>query len=180
MVKRKRQEGFAPNNAPYSAPKPKTPHHLRRDNQQRDTICHQCGEVGHWRRNCPVYLAELMKKKKLSQEASTLESEASGSVEDLELIQEEDTNPSVDTSLNHKEDDQEIDEPQSDINPIRRSIRTRRPTDRLCLYIDAEEHELGDLDEPANYKAAWLDPESKKCTDAMNLNAIHERQDVRP
>ncbi|GKE63306.1 hypothetical protein Tco_1513673, partial [Tanacetum coccineum] len=43
---------------------------------------------------------------------------ASGSVEDLELIQEEDTNPSIDTSLNHEEDDQEIDEPQSDINPI--------------------------------------------------------------
>ncbi|GJZ40320.1 retrotransposon protein, putative, ty1-copia subclass [Tanacetum coccineum] len=42
---------------------------------------------------------------------------ASGSVEDLEIIQEEDINPSVDTSLNHEEDDQEIDEPQSDINP---------------------------------------------------------------
>ncbi|GJX74685.1 retrotransposon protein, putative, ty1-copia subclass [Tanacetum coccineum] len=27
-----------------------------------------------------------------------------------------------------------------------RSTRTRRPTDRMCLYIDAEEHELGDLD----------------------------------
>ncbi|GJX82412.1 retrotransposon protein, putative, ty1-copia subclass [Tanacetum coccineum] len=45
-----------------------------------------------------------------------------------------------------EKDDQEIDEPQSDINPIRRSTRTRRPTDRLCLYVDAEEHELGDLD----------------------------------
>ncbi|GJZ47955.1 retrotransposon protein, putative, ty1-copia subclass [Tanacetum coccineum] len=74
-----------------------------------------------------------------------------------------------DTSLNHEEDDQEIDEPQSDINPIRRSTRTRRPTDRLCLYIDAEEHELGDLGEPANYKAALLDPESKKWLDAMNV-----------
>nr|GEW98674.1 retrovirus-related Pol polyprotein from transposon TNT 1-94 [Tanacetum cinerariifolium] len=73
------------------------------------------------------------------------------------------------TSLNHEEDDQEIDEPQSDINPIRRSIRTRRPTDQLCLYIDAEEHELGDLGEPANYKAALLDPESKKWLDAMNV-----------
>nr|GEW69141.1 retrotransposon protein, putative, Ty1-copia subclass [Tanacetum cinerariifolium] len=71
---------------------------------------------------------------------------ASGGVEDLELIQEEDTNPSVDTSLNHEEDDQEIDEPQSDINPIRRSTRTCRPTYRLCLYIDAEKHELGDLE----------------------------------
>ncbi|GKA16507.1 retrotransposon protein, putative, ty1-copia subclass [Tanacetum coccineum] len=102
-------------------------------------------------------------------ESKLLDLKASGSVEDLELIQEEDTNPSVDTSLNHEEDDQEIDEPQSDINPIRRSTRTRRPTDRLCLYIDAEEHELGDLGEPANYKAALLDPESKKWLDAMNV-----------
>ncbi|GKA90276.1 retrotransposon protein, putative, ty1-copia subclass [Tanacetum coccineum] len=102
-------------------------------------------------------------------ESKLLDLKASGSVEDLELIQEEDTNPSVDTSLNHEEDDQEIDEPQSDINPIRRSTRTRRPTDRLCLYIDAEEHELGDLGEPANYKAALLDPESKKWLDLMNV-----------
>ncbi|GJT92712.1 putative retrotransposon protein [Tanacetum coccineum] len=72
--------------------------------------------------------------------------EASGSLEDLEIIQEEDTHPSIDTSLNHEEDDLEMDEPQSDIIPIRRSTRTRRPTDRMCLYIDAEEHELGDLD----------------------------------
>nr|GEW02257.1 hypothetical protein [Tanacetum cinerariifolium] len=37
----------------------------------KDAICHQCGEVCHWRRNCPIYLAELMKKKKLSQGAIT-------------------------------------------------------------------------------------------------------------
>ncbi|GJX66637.1 retrotransposon protein, putative, ty1-copia subclass [Tanacetum coccineum] len=82
---------------------------------------------------------------------------------------EEDTNPSLDTSLNHEEDDQEINEPPSDINPIRRSIRTRRPRDRLCLYIDAEEHELRDLGEPANYKAALKDPESKKWLAAINV-----------
>nr|GEU47106.1 zinc finger, CCHC-type [Tanacetum cinerariifolium] len=102
-------------------------------------------------------------------ESKLLDLKASKSVEDLELIQEEDTNPSVDTSLNHEEDDQEIDEPQSDINPIRKSSRTRRAPDRMCLYIDAEEHELGDLGEPANYKAALLDPESKKWLDAMNV-----------
>ncbi|GJT43758.1 retrotransposon protein, putative, ty1-copia subclass [Tanacetum coccineum] len=102
-------------------------------------------------------------------ESKLLDLKASGSVEDLELIQEEDTNPSVETSLNHEEDDQEIDEPQSDINPIRRSTRTHRPTDQLCLYIDTEEHELGDLGEPANYKAAFLDPESKKWLDAINV-----------
>nr|GEY22980.1 hypothetical protein [Tanacetum cinerariifolium] len=44
-------------------------------------------------------------------ESKLLDLKVSGSVEDLELIQEEDTNPSVDTSLNHEEDDQEIDEP---------------------------------------------------------------------
>nr|GEW50682.1 hypothetical protein [Tanacetum cinerariifolium] len=102
-------------------------------------------------------------------ESKLLDLKASGSVKDLELIQEEDTNPSVDTSLNHEEDDQEINEPQSDINPIRKSSRTRRTPDRMCLYIDAKEHELGDLGEPANYKAALLDSESKKWLDAMNV-----------
>ncbi|GJZ51127.1 retrotransposon protein, putative, ty1-copia subclass [Tanacetum coccineum] len=102
-------------------------------------------------------------------ENEVIDHEASGSLEDLEIIQEEDTHPSLDTSLNHEEDDQEIDEPQSDINPIRRSTRTRCPTDRLCLYVDAEEHELGDLGEPANYKAALLDPESDKWLNAMNV-----------
>ncbi|GJY02588.1 retrotransposon protein, putative, ty1-copia subclass [Tanacetum coccineum] len=87
----------------------------------------------------------------------------------LEITQEEDTHPSIDTSLNNEEDDLEIDEPQSDIIPIRRSTRTRRPTDRMCLYIDAEEHELSDLGEPANYKVALLDLESDKWLNAMNV-----------
>ncbi|GJU79721.1 retrotransposon protein, putative, ty1-copia subclass [Tanacetum coccineum] len=39
----------------------------------------------------------------------------------------------------------------------------------MCLYIDAEEHELGDLGEPANYKAALLDPKSDKWLNAMNV-----------
>ncbi|GJZ32987.1 retrotransposon protein, putative, ty1-copia subclass [Tanacetum coccineum] len=102
-------------------------------------------------------------------ENSLITQEASGSLEDLEIIQEEDTHPSIDTSLNHEEDDLEIDEPQSDIIPIRRSTRTRNAPNRMCLYIDAEEHELGDLGEPANYKAALLDPESDKWLNAMNV-----------
>ncbi|GJR92396.1 retrotransposon protein, putative, ty1-copia subclass [Tanacetum coccineum] len=102
-------------------------------------------------------------------ENSLTTQEASGSLEDLEIIQEDDTHPSIDTSLNHEDDDLEIDEPQSDIIPIRRSTRTRRPTDRMCLYIDAEEHELGDLGKPANYKATLLDPESDKWMNAMNV-----------
>nr|GEZ10537.1 zinc finger, CCHC-type [Tanacetum cinerariifolium] len=57
-------------NASFSS-KPKTPPPPKKDNPAKDAICHQCDEVGHWRRNCPVYLAELMKKKKLSHGAST-------------------------------------------------------------------------------------------------------------
>ncbi|GKB95710.1 retrotransposon protein, putative, ty1-copia subclass [Tanacetum coccineum] len=102
-------------------------------------------------------------------ENSFITQEASESLEDLEIIQEEDTHPFIDTSLNHEKDDLEIDEPQSDIIPIRRSTRTRRTTNHMCLYIDAEEHELGDLGEPANYKDALLDPESDKWLNAMNV-----------
>ncbi|GKA51738.1 zinc finger, CCHC-type containing protein, partial [Tanacetum coccineum] len=69
--KRKSKMGYAPNNVPF-APKPKTPPPTKKDNPAKDAICHQCGEIGHWKRNCPMYLAELMKKKKLSQGASTL------------------------------------------------------------------------------------------------------------
>nr|GEW82626.1 hypothetical protein [Tanacetum cinerariifolium] len=102
-------------------------------------------------------------------ENSLITQEASGSLEDLEIIQQEDTPPFIDTSLNHEYDDLQIDEPQSDIVLIHRSTRTRHAPDRMCLYIDAEEHELGDLGEPANYKAVLLDPESEKWLNAINV-----------
>nr|GEV27132.1 putative retrotransposon Ty1-copia subclass protein [Tanacetum cinerariifolium] len=63
------------------------------------------------------------------QENSLIDQEASGSLEDLEIFQEEDTHPSLDTSLNHEDDDLEIDKPQSDIVPICRSTRTRHAPD---------------------------------------------------
>ncbi|GKC49895.1 zinc finger, CCHC-type containing protein [Tanacetum coccineum] len=69
--KDKAKMGYAPVQAPPFAPKPKNPATPKKGNLVKDGICHQCGEVGHWRRNCPIYLAELMKKKKLSQGAST-------------------------------------------------------------------------------------------------------------
>ncbi|GJR32570.1 retrotransposon protein, putative, ty1-copia subclass [Tanacetum coccineum] len=102
-------------------------------------------------------------------ENSLITQEASGSLEDLEIIQEEDTHPSINTSSYHEEDDLEIDEPQSDIIPICKSIRTRHAPDRICLYVNAEEYELGDLGESTNYKAALLDPESDKCLNTMNV-----------
>nr|GEU49678.1 reverse transcriptase domain-containing protein [Tanacetum cinerariifolium] len=45
-------------------PKPKIPPPPKRENPAKDSICHECGEIGHWKRNCPQCLAELMKKKK--------------------------------------------------------------------------------------------------------------------
>ncbi|GJZ01515.1 retrotransposon protein, putative, ty1-copia subclass [Tanacetum coccineum] len=102
-------------------------------------------------------------------ERSLITQEASGSLEDLEVIQEEDMHPSENTSLHHDEDKQEIVEPQSDVNPVHRSTRTRYAPDRMCLYVDAKEHELGDHNEPTKYKAILSDPESKKWLEAMNM-----------
>nr|GEU48087.1 zinc finger, CCHC-type [Tanacetum cinerariifolium] len=67
--------------------------------------------------------AEFLKNSLITQEAS-------GSLKDLEIIQEKDTHPSKDTSLNLEKGDLEIDEPQSDIVPIRRSTRTRHAPDQ--------------------------------------------------
>nr|GFD06022.1 zinc finger, CCHC-type [Tanacetum cinerariifolium] len=46
------------------APKPKILPPPKRENPAKDSLCHECGEIGHWKRNCPLYLAELLKKKK--------------------------------------------------------------------------------------------------------------------
>nr|GEV74805.1 hypothetical protein [Tanacetum cinerariifolium] len=59
-------------------------------------------------------------------------------------------------------------EPPQEEAPVRRSKRPHRAPDRLCLNVEVEEHSLGDLNEPVNYKAAMLDLESNKWLDAMN------------
>nr|GEV60030.1 zinc finger, CCHC-type [Tanacetum cinerariifolium] len=142
MAARGQNHGKGKNKLAY-APKPKIPPLPKKEDPAKDSICHECGETGHWKRNCPQYLAELLKKKKNTAsraggypnetmgysfyhppenkvlvalnaeflENSLIIQEASGSLEDLEIIQEEDAHPSIDTSLNHEEDDQEIDEP---------------------------------------------------------------------
>ncbi|GJQ91586.1 retrotransposon protein, putative, ty1-copia subclass [Tanacetum coccineum] len=51
---------------------------------------------------------------------------------------------------------------------VTRSERTHRAPDSLCLNVEAEEHSLGDLNEPTSYKARMLDSESNKWIDAMN------------
>nr|GFC09367.1 putative retrotransposon Ty1-copia subclass protein [Tanacetum cinerariifolium] len=52
--------------------------------------------------------------------------------------------------------------------PIRRSARIPQAPDRYEFYVDVEEYELGDLNEPPKYKAALSDLESNKWLEAMN------------
>ncbi|GJZ19516.1 retrotransposon protein, putative, ty1-copia subclass [Tanacetum coccineum] len=52
-------------------PKPTNPKPIAKERPTKDDACHHCKEVGHWKRNCPVYHAELLKKKKQVGDASS-------------------------------------------------------------------------------------------------------------
>ncbi|GKB70454.1 retrotransposon protein, putative, ty1-copia subclass [Tanacetum coccineum] len=56
-------------------PKPKNPNASAKEHLAKDDTCHHCKDVGHWKWNCLVYLAELLKRKK--QVGSTSSSAAS-------------------------------------------------------------------------------------------------------
>ncbi|GJX43241.1 retrotransposon protein, putative, ty1-copia subclass [Tanacetum coccineum] len=45
-------------------PKPKNPKPFAKEHPTKDDTCHHCKDVGYWKRNCHVYLDELLKKKK--------------------------------------------------------------------------------------------------------------------
>ncbi|GJY83193.1 chrysanthemyl diphosphate synthase [Tanacetum coccineum] len=51
--------------------KPKNHKPSAKEHPAKDDTCHHCKEVGHWKRNCLVYLAELLKKKKQVGSASS-------------------------------------------------------------------------------------------------------------
>ncbi|GKE28656.1 retrotransposon protein, putative, ty1-copia subclass [Tanacetum coccineum] len=68
---------------------------------------------------------------------------------------------------------------EEDVIPVCRSVRPHKAPnrlslnveidpDRLCFNVEVKEHSLGDLNEPANYKAALSDPKFKKWLVAMN------------
>nr|GFA87365.1 zinc finger, CCHC-type [Tanacetum cinerariifolium] len=63
MADRGQNHGKRKNKLAY-APKPKIPPPFKREDPAKDSICHECGKIEHWKRNCPQYLAELVKKKK--------------------------------------------------------------------------------------------------------------------
>ncbi|GJS65769.1 retrotransposon protein, putative, ty1-copia subclass [Tanacetum coccineum] len=104
--------------------------------------------------------------------------EMSGSDKGLELIQEEDTHPFENTRKEHTEIAPTEVESQKVRVPIRRSARIPQVPDRYGYYVDIEEYELGDLNEPPNYNAALVDPESNKWLEAMNteMQSINDNQ----
>nr|GEU44682.1 hypothetical protein [Tanacetum cinerariifolium] len=51
-------------------PKPKISPPSKKKIPAKDTMCHQCGDTCHWKRNYPQNIAELLKNLKLSQGAS--------------------------------------------------------------------------------------------------------------
>nr|GEZ77322.1 hypothetical protein [Tanacetum cinerariifolium] len=56
----------------YSYPsKTKKPQPQKKERPAKEGQCHHCKEVGHWKRNCPIYLAELKKKNSRQMVAST-------------------------------------------------------------------------------------------------------------
>nr|GEV10291.1 hypothetical protein [Tanacetum cinerariifolium] len=68
---------------------------------------------------------------------------------------------------------------EENVIPVRRSVKTHKAPDRLCLNIEidpdrlcfnveVEDHSLGDLNESANYKAALSEPKLEKWLVAMN------------
>ncbi|GJU74760.1 ribonuclease H-like domain-containing protein [Tanacetum coccineum] len=52
-------------------PKPNNLKPTAKECPAKDDACHHCKEVGHWKRNCLVYLAELQKKRKQVGSASS-------------------------------------------------------------------------------------------------------------
>ncbi|GJR89188.1 retrotransposon protein, putative, ty1-copia subclass [Tanacetum coccineum] len=100
-------------------------------------------------------------------EKNLITQEVSGRAVDLEEIQDEDTSLSKITSEIPMEVEG-FEPPQEEVISIRRSERTHRAPNRLCLNVEVEEHCLGDINEPTSYKAAMLDSESNKWIDAMN------------
>ncbi|GJU86019.1 retrotransposon protein, putative, ty1-copia subclass [Tanacetum coccineum] len=96
-------------------------------------------------------------------------------------LEDEDILPSENTSEHPIEEESlaPIVSQEKDVIPVCRSIRTHKAPnrlclnveidpDRLCFNVEVEEHNLGDLNEPANYKAALSYPEFEKWLVAMN------------
>nr|GEZ42375.1 hypothetical protein [Tanacetum cinerariifolium] len=126
------------------------------ENLTKDGAYHHCKEVGYWKRNYLVYLAELMKKKK--KQVGTARS--SGVVE-LEEIQDEDTSPSKKTSKIPTEVEG-FKPPQEDEAPVRRS--------RSNKWIDAMNAEMQSMKDNQIRRLVDLPPNAKGYTKTYEVD----------
>ncbi|GJV04621.1 retrotransposon protein, putative, ty1-copia subclass [Tanacetum coccineum] len=108
--------------------------------------------------NCPCYLAEIAKKRK----QFGLHRQFFGNFK-----KKEETTPSEITS-NIPQEVEGFEPPQEEVISDSRSKGRIQLQTAYVLNVEAEEHSLGDLNEPTSYKAAMLDSESNKWIDAMN------------
>nr|GEX39897.1 zinc finger, CCHC-type [Tanacetum cinerariifolium] len=143
---------------PVCIPKPKNLKPSAKEHPTKDDTCHHCKEATQRKRWVTISTSHLKTKY---------------------LLRDEDTSPAENTSKIPME--VENFEPlQYEVVPIRRSARTHRAPDHLCLNVKVEEYSLGDLNEPNNYKAAILDPESdnhsqrRKPLDGLDLGGRSE------
>ncbi|GJS57612.1 zinc finger, CCHC-type containing protein [Tanacetum coccineum] len=97
---------------------------------------HKCMHSQHWFKLEGEKTTHMRNRAQIGQAPSCLTIEAGdcsskqvSRLKDLEIIQEEDTPPFENTSLHHDEDDQEVYEPQSDVNPIRSKWLFKKKTD---------------------------------------------------
>ncbi|GKA30167.1 retrotransposon protein, putative, ty1-copia subclass [Tanacetum coccineum] len=140
----------------------------------------------HWKRNFPIYLAELLQKKKQVGIASSSEFATRHfnmvptkkvdktpyelwyeKVPNLSYLKVWGCEALVKRDTLDKLQQRSVKCIFIGI-PKKRSERTHQATTRLCLNVESEEHSLGDLNEPTSYKAAMLDPEFNRWLDAMN------------
>ncbi|GJZ73194.1 hypothetical protein Tco_0637340 [Tanacetum coccineum] len=66
--------------------------------------------------------------------------------------------------------------PSPKLIPVRRSERTTRAPNCLCLNMEVEDDVVGDLGEPANYKAVMLDPDKVIWQGAMDEEMTNHRK----
>nr|GEU33623.1 hypothetical protein [Tanacetum cinerariifolium] len=222
--------------------KPKIPPPPKREHLKKDSICHHCKEVGHWRRNYTSYHAELKKRKnasvastsgvlfqfliwlithdgllqptydeshekcksciskKMAQKPFPHQMERAKDLSGLihtdvcgpfRIVSREGANYFITFTddfsrygfvylmkLKHEVFETfkgyALETAALIFNMVPTKKVDRTPYEiwhvpnRYGYYVDIEEYELGDVNEPPYYKVALADPESKKWLEAMN------------
>nr|GEZ29171.1 putative retrotransposon protein [Tanacetum cinerariifolium] len=182
---KRKEKGKVPLNS-YPT-KPKKPQSYKKENPTKDGQCHHCKEEGHWKMNCPMYLAELMKKKKKTKGQNVASTSLGYPKETMgyyfyyppenKIVVEMYADFLEKDFILQKESGRIIELEDEDILPSKNtsehpieeeSLAPIIDPDRLCFNVEVEEHGLWDLNEHANYKAALSDPEFEKWLVAMN------------